>query len=73
MKADLIKSMPYAEMQKAYAAYITLREVYEVSCGGIYAAREHKEYFSICGSIENIQREVLKRSNHYNHGDEQQR
>lgn len=70
MKADMIKSMPYAEMQKAYAAYVALREVYEISCGGIYAAREHKEYFSICGSIENIQREVLKRSNHYDHGNE---
>lgn len=70
MKADLIKSMPYAEMQKAYAAYITLREVYEISCGGMYAAREHKEYFSICGSIENIQREVLRRSNNLDHGDE---
>lgn len=67
MKAELIKSMPYAEMQKAYAAYIALREVYEISCGGIYAARDHKEYFSICGSIENILREVLNRSNSQNH------
>ena len=67
MKADLIKSMPYAEMQKAYAAYVALREVYEISCGGIYAARNHKEYFSICGSIENIQHEVLNRSNSQNH------
>lgn len=67
MKADMIKSMPYAEMQKAYAAYVTLREVYEISCGGIYAARNHKEYFSICGSIESIQREVLNRSNNQNH------
>lgn len=70
MKAELIRSMPYDMMNKAYSAYITLREVYEISCGGIYAAREHKEYFSICGSIENIQREVLRRSNHYDHGDE---
>lgn len=73
MKAELIRSMPYDMMNKAYSAYITLREVYEISCGGIYAAREHKEYFSICGSIENIQREVLIRSNHYDHGDELQR
>ena len=67
MKAELIRSMPYDMMNKAYSAYITLREVYEISCGGIYAAREHKEYFSICGSIENIQREVLNRSNSQNH------
>lgn len=70
MKAELIRSMPYDMMNQAYSAYSALREIYEISCGGIYAAREHKEYFSICGSIENIQREVLRRSNHYDHGDE---
>ena len=72
MKVEFIKSMTYEEMKQAYNAYIVLRQIYEFVCGGVYAARAHKEYFSICGSIENIQREVLKRSNHYNYGDEQQ-
>ena len=69
MRAELIRSMPYDVLEKAYSAYSALREVYEISCGGIYAAREHKEYFSICGSIENIRREVLRRSDLYNHGE----
>lgn len=65
-----MKGVSYADLQSAYAAYNTLMMVYENTCGGPYAARQHKEYFAVCDSRDNIRQEVLRRSNLDSHGRE---
>ena len=62
MTKEFVKNVRYEELQRAYSAYNELMMVYEVTCGGVYAARAHKEYFAICDSRDNIRAEVLRRS-----------
>ena len=70
MTKDFVKGVSYADLQSAYAAYNALMIVYENTCGGPYAARQHKEYFAVCDSRDNIRLEVLRRSNLDSHGGE---
>ena len=70
MTKEFVKGISYADLQMAYSAYNTLMMVYETTCGGPYAARQHKEYFAVCDSRDNIRQEVVRRSNLENHGDE---
>lgn len=62
MTKEFVKGVPYADLERAYSAYNTLMSVYENTCGGIYAARNHKEYFAICDSRDNIRLEVTRRA-----------
>ena len=68
MTKEFVKSVPYADLERAYSAYNTLMSVYENACGGIYAARNHKEYFAICDSRDNIRLEVARRAQEANNG-----
>lgn len=70
MTKEFVKGVTYADLQSAYAAYNTLMMVYENSCGGPYGARQHKEYFAVCDSRDNIRQEVFRRSNLDSHGRE---
>lgn len=62
MTKDFVKGVAYTDLERAYSAYNTLMAVYENACGGPYKAREHKEYFAICDSRDNIRMEVINRS-----------
>lgn len=68
MTKELCKSVAYTDLERAYNAYNTLMSVYENTCGGPYGARQHKEYFAICDSRDNIRAEVINRSNTQNNG-----
>lgn len=68
MTKDFVRSVSYTDLERAYSAYNTLMSVYENTCGGPYAARQHKEYFAVCDSRDNIRQEVINRSNSQNHG-----
>ena len=59
MKADIINALSVEQIQKAHAAYTTLACIYEDVCGGPYKAREHREYFGIMDSRENLRRRYL--------------
>lgn len=71
MTKAFVQSVSYDDLKRAYDAYNTLMAVYENTCGGIYAARNHKEYFAICDSRDNIRQEVINRTNSQSHGDGQ--
>ena len=62
MTKEFVKSIAYQDLEKAYAAYNALMIVYENTCGGPYRAREHKEYFAIADSRDNIRTEVIRRA-----------
>lgn len=68
MTKEFVKSVAYADLERAYSAYNTLMSVYENTCGGPYAARSHKEYFAVCDSRDNIRAEVINRSKECSHG-----
>lgn len=68
MTKEFVKGVAYTDLERAYSAYNTLMSVYENACGGPYAARNHKEYFAICDSRDNIRQEVINRSNTQNDG-----
>lgn len=68
MTKDFVKGVAYTDLERAYSAYNTLMSVYENTCGGPYAARQHKEYFAICDSRDNIRQEVMNRANVASHG-----
>ena len=68
MTKDLVKGVAYTDLERAYNAYNTLMSVYENACGGPYAARQHKEYFAICDSRDNIRMEVMNRAKQSSHG-----
>lgn len=68
MTKELCARMSYEDLQRAYVGYNALMLAYENTCGGIYAARQYKEYFAICDSRDNIRQEVLKRSSEPSHG-----
>lgn len=71
MTKAFVKSVSYKDLERAYQAYNALMMVYENTCGGPYAAREHKEYFAICDSRDNIRQEVINRSKENNDGNGQ--
>lgn len=62
MTKEICGRMTYEDLQKAYRAYSELMMVYERTCGGIYGARNYKEYFAICDSRDNIRQEGLTRA-----------
>lgn len=68
MTKDFVKGVAYTDLERAYSAYNTLMGVYENACGGPYAARQHKEYFAICDSRDNIRMEVMNRAKQASHG-----
>ena len=68
MTKELVKSMRYSDLERAYGAYSVLMCVYEDTCGGPYAAQAHKEYFAIRDSRDNIRQEVTRRAQEVNHG-----
>ena len=63
MTKEFARSVSYSDLERAYSAYNTIMSVYENTCGGPYKAREHKEYFAVCDSRDNIRQEVVNRSN----------
>lgn len=71
MTKELCARMSYEELTRAYNGYNALMLAYENTCGGIYAARQYKEYFAICDSRDNIRQEVLRRSDQARHGNGQ--
>lgn len=71
MTKELVKTMRYDDLTRAYQAYNVLMSVYEDACGGPRGAMSHKEYFAIRDSRDNIRQEVLNRSNNDNHGNGQ--
>lgn len=62
MTKEFVRGVAYTDLERAYNAYNTLMSVYENACGGPYKAREHKEYFAIVDSRDNIRLEVINRS-----------
>lgn len=70
MTKELCSHVSYDNLARAYSAYNELMAVYEDTCGGPRGAMEHKEYFAIRDSRDNIRQEVLKRSNLANHGEQ---
>ena len=70
MTREFVKSVPYNDLERAYNAYNALMIVYENTCGGPYAAREHKEYFAIRDSRDNIRAEVARRAEEARHGEQ---
>lgn len=68
MTKEFVRGISYDDLSCAYAAYNDLMIVYENTCGGPYKAREHKEYFAIRDSRDNIRAEVVNRSNSANNG-----
>lgn len=62
MTKEFAKGVAYTDLERAYGAYNTLMSVYENTCGGPYASRQHKEYFAICDSRDNIRMEVMNRA-----------
>lgn len=71
MTKEFVKGVAYTELERAYSAYNTLMSVYENTCGGPYGARQHKEYFAICDSRDNIRMEVINRAKQASHGNGQ--
>lgn len=71
MTKEFVKSVAYTDLERAYSAYNTLMSVYENTCGGPYAARQHKEYFAVCDSRDNIRQEVTRRAQEVSHGNGQ--
>lgn len=71
MTKEFVKGVAYADLERAYSAYNTLMAVYENACGGPYKAREHKEYFAISDSRDNIRTEVINRSKEASDGNGQ--
>ena len=69
MTKEFVKGVAYSELDRAYSAYSELISVYENTCGGVYAARNYKEYFALCDSRNNIRREVLNRVGEDSHGE----
>ena len=67
MTKGLCAQVSYADLTRAYEAYNTLMSVYENTCGGPYGAREHKEYFAITDSRDNIRQEVTRRAEEASH------
>lgn len=72
MTKEFCKIAAYTDLERAYSAYNTLMSVYENTCGGPYAAREHREYFAIRDSRDNIRMEVTNRANQARYEREQQ-
>lgn len=70
MTRDFVARVTYADLERAYSAYNTLMSVYENTCNGPYGARQHKEYFAICDSRDNIRREVINRSRANDNGEQ---
>ena len=68
MTKEFVKGVAYTDLERAYSAYNTLMAVYENACGGPYKAREHKEYFAISDSRDNIRMEVARRAQEESHG-----
>lgn len=68
MTKEFVKGVAYADLERAYGAYNTLMSVYENACGGPYKAREHKEYFAISDSRDNIRMEVARRAQEESYG-----
>ena len=68
MTKEFVRGISYNDLERAYDAYNTLMIVYENTCGGPYRAREHKEYFAIRDSRDNIRAEVINRANNSNDG-----
>lgn len=71
MTKDLCTRMRYEDLELAYTAYTNLMLVFETTCGGPYKAREHREYFAIMDSRNNIRQEVVNRSKNVSHGNGQ--
>lgn len=71
MTKEFVKGVAYTDLERAYSAYNTLMAVYENACGGPYKAREHKEYFAISDSRDNIRLEVARRAQEASNGDGQ--
>ena len=71
MTKEFVKGVEYTDLERAYNAYNALMSVYENACGGPYAARQHKEYFAICDSRDNIRMEVMNRAKQSSHGNGQ--
>ena len=61
MTKEFVKTLATQELQMAHRAYSQLAVIYENVCGGPYKAREHKEYFAIMDSRENLRQEYNKR------------
>lgn len=70
MTKDVVKCVPYGDLERAYSAYSTLALIYENTFGGPYKAREHKEYFAIMDSRNNIRLEVERRAQEDGHGEQ---
>ena len=68
MTKEFVKGVAYTDLERAYSAYNTLMSVYENTCGGVYAARTHKEYFAIVDSRDNIRLEVARRAQEASNG-----
>ena len=68
MTKEFVKGVTYTDLERAYNAYNALMSVYENACGGPYAARQHKEYFAICDSRDNIRMEVMNRAKQARNG-----
>ena len=62
MTKEFVRSIAYADLERAYSAYNTLMSVYEDTCGGPYKAQAHREYFAIRDSRDNIRAEVINRA-----------
>lgn len=68
MTKEFVKGVAYIDLEHAYNAYNTLMSIYENACGGPRGAMEHKEYFAIRDSRDNIRMEVFNRSKTASHG-----
>lgn len=68
MTKDFVKGVSYPDLERAYSAYNTLMSVYENTCGGVYAARNNREYFAIVDSRDNIRLEVARRAQEASNG-----
>lgn len=69
MTKEFVKGIAYTELERAYSAYNTLMSVYENACGGPRNAMQHREYFAIGDSRDNIRTEVINRTNTGSHGE----
>lgn len=59
MKVEIIERMTAAQIERAHAAYTQLAAIYEDVCGGPYKAREHREYFGIMDSREELRKRFV--------------
>lgn len=71
MTKDFVKGMSYPQLERAYRAYTDLMCIYEDVCAGPYGARQHREYFGIADSRDNIRQRVIELSKMNSHGDGQ--